>query len=71
MLILDSPTDGPLTPAFDKNEIGNALDWDIVWDTPMWFGYEPRQPWTAQGTGERQQREKRERTPSTYALGDG
>ena len=40
VLILDSPTDGPLTPAFDKNEIGNALDWGIVWDTPMSFVYE-------------------------------
>ncbi|PWU25485.1 MAG: hypothetical protein C5B48_01055 [Candidatus Rokuibacteriota bacterium] len=40
VLVLNSPTDGPLTPAFDTNEIGNALDWGIVWDTPMSFVYE-------------------------------
>src|SRR5690242_3722089 len=27
ILTLISPTDGPLTPAFDRNEIGNSLDW--------------------------------------------
>lgn len=40
VLVLVSPGDGPLTPAFDKNEIGNALDWGGVWDTPMSFVYE-------------------------------
>jgi hypothetical protein len=40
VLLLNSPTDGPLTPAFDANKIGNALDWGIVWDTPMSFVYE-------------------------------
>ena len=40
VLTLISPDDGPLTPAFDKNEIGNALDWGGVWDTPMSFVYE-------------------------------
>jgi hypothetical protein len=40
VLVLDSPTDGPLTPQFDTNEIGNALDWGLVWDTPMSFVYE-------------------------------
>ena len=40
ILTLVSPTDGPLTPAFDTNEIGNALDWGGVWDTPMSFVYE-------------------------------
>ena len=40
ILTLVSPTDGPLTPAFDRNEIGNALDWGGVWDTPMSFVYE-------------------------------
>jgi hypothetical protein len=40
ILVLDSPTDGPLTPAFDTNEIGNSLDWGGVWDTPMAFVYE-------------------------------
>jgi hypothetical protein len=40
VLVLNSPTDGPLTPAFDTNEIGNSLDWGGVWDTPMAFVYE-------------------------------
>jgi hypothetical protein len=40
ILLLVSTTDGPLTPAFDTNEIGHALDWGIVWDTPMSFVYE-------------------------------
>jgi hypothetical protein len=37
VLALVSPKDGPLTPEFDTNEIGNALDWGGVWDTPMSF----------------------------------
>lgn len=40
ILTLVSAGDGPLTPAFDRNEIGNALDWGGVWDTPMSFVYE-------------------------------
>jgi hypothetical protein len=40
VLVLNSPTDGPLTPAFSTEQIGNALDWGIVWDTPMSFVYE-------------------------------
>jgi hypothetical protein len=40
VLVLNSPDDGPLTPAFSTNEIGNALDWGGVWDTPMSFVYE-------------------------------
>jgi hypothetical protein len=40
VLLLVSPSDGPLTPAFDTNEIGHALDWGGVWDTPMSFVYE-------------------------------
>jgi len=40
VLLLVSRTDGPLTPAFDTNEIGHALDWGLVWDTPMSFVYE-------------------------------
>jgi hypothetical protein len=40
ILVLNSPTDGPLTPAFDTQEIGNALSWGGVWDTPMSFVYE-------------------------------
>lgn len=39
-LVLISPKDGPLTPQFDTNEIGNALDWGGVWDTPMAFVWE-------------------------------
>jgi hypothetical protein len=40
ILVLVSPGDGPLTPAFDTNEVGNALDWGGVYDTPMSFVYE-------------------------------
>jgi hypothetical protein len=40
VLVLNSDTDGPLTPQFDRNKMGNALDWGIVWDTPMSFVYE-------------------------------
>ena len=39
-LVLNSPSDGPLTPEFSTNEIGNALDWGGVWDTPMAFVWE-------------------------------
>jgi hypothetical protein len=40
VLVLDSRRDGPLTPEFSKQQIGNALDWGAVWDTPMAFVYE-------------------------------
>jgi hypothetical protein len=40
VLVLISQRDGPLTPQFSTNEIGNALDWGGVWDTPMSFVYE-------------------------------
>jgi len=40
LLVLNSPKDGPLTPEFDTNQIGNALDWGGVWDTPMAFVWE-------------------------------
>jgi hypothetical protein len=40
VLVLISPRDGPLTPEFNTNEIGNALDWGGVWDTPMSFVWE-------------------------------
>ncbi|HEV2451234.1 MAG TPA: hypothetical protein VGS62_04845 [Streptosporangiaceae bacterium] len=40
VLVLNSPGDGPLTPAFDTQQIGNALDWGAVYDTPMAFVYE-------------------------------
>ena len=39
-LVLISPRDGPLTPEFDQNITGNALDWGAVWDTPMSFVWE-------------------------------
>ena len=38
--MLNSPGDGPLTPEFSTQQIGNALDWGGVWDTPMAFVYE-------------------------------
>jgi hypothetical protein len=40
VLVLNSPGDGPLTPEFSTQQIGNALDWGTVWDTPMAFVYE-------------------------------
>lgn len=40
VLVLNSPGDGPLTPEFSTQQIGNALDWGAVWDTPMSFVYE-------------------------------
>jgi hypothetical protein len=40
VLVLISPKDGPLTPEFSRNQIGNALDWGGVWDTPMAFVWE-------------------------------
>jgi hypothetical protein len=38
-IILNS-ADGPLMPAFDKQQIGNALGWGIVNDTPNSFVWE-------------------------------
>jgi len=40
VLVLISPKDGPLTPEFNTQQIGNALDWGAVWDTPMAFVWE-------------------------------
>jgi hypothetical protein len=40
VLVLNSPGDGSLTPEFSTQQIGNALDWGAVWDTPMAFVYE-------------------------------
>ncbi len=40
VLVLVSPKDGPLTPEFSTQEIGNALNWGGVWDTPMSFVWE-------------------------------
>jgi hypothetical protein len=33
-IVLNSKQDGPLMPAFDTQEIGNALGWGLVFDTP-------------------------------------
>ena len=38
-IVLNSP-DGPLLPAYDKQEIGNALGWGLVDDTPNSFVWE-------------------------------
>jgi hypothetical protein len=38
-IVLNS-ADGPLLPAFDKQEIGNALSWGLVNDTPNSFVWE-------------------------------
>jgi hypothetical protein len=40
VLVLISPKDGPLTPEFSTQDVGNALDWGAVWDTPMAFVWE-------------------------------
>lgn len=39
-IILNSPSDGPLMPAFDNQIIGNALGWGFVFDTPNSFVWE-------------------------------
>jgi hypothetical protein len=39
-IVLDSQTDGPLMPTFEKQLIGNALAWGIVNDTPNSFVWE-------------------------------
>ena len=39
-IILNSPSDGPLMPAFDTQQIGNALGWGVVFDTPNSFVWE-------------------------------
>ena len=38
--MLNSKSDGPLMPAFDKQQLGNALGWGIVNDTPNSFVWE-------------------------------
>src|SRR6516164_5490925 len=40
VMVLISPEDGPLTPEYSTQDIGNALDWGGVWDTPMAFVWE-------------------------------
>jgi hypothetical protein len=39
-IVLNSKKDGPLMPAFDTQEIGNALGWGLVYDTPNSFVWE-------------------------------
>lgn len=39
-IVLNSKSDGPLMPAFDTQEIGNALAWGLVDDTPNSFVWE-------------------------------
>jgi hypothetical protein len=39
-IVLNSPSDGPLMPAFDAQDIGNALGWGLVFDTPNSFVWE-------------------------------
>lgn len=39
-IILNSPSDGPLMPAFDSQSIGNSLAWGLVSDTPNAFVWE-------------------------------
>ena len=39
-IILNSPSSGPLGPAFDTQQLGNALGWGSVFDTPLSFVWE-------------------------------
>lgn len=39
-IILNSRVDGPLMPAYDTQQIGNALKWGLVYDTPNAFVWE-------------------------------
>jgi hypothetical protein len=39
-IVLNSAPTGPLMPAFDTQEIGNALGWGLVFDTPNAFVWE-------------------------------
>ena len=39
-IILNSPSTGPLMPAFDSQQTGNALGWGLVFDTPNSFVWE-------------------------------
>jgi hypothetical protein len=39
-IVLNSAPSGPLMPAFDTQEIGNALGWGLVFDTPNAFVWE-------------------------------
>jgi hypothetical protein len=39
-IVLDSPQDGPLMPAFDTQALGNSLAWGLVHDAPAAFVWE-------------------------------
>jgi hypothetical protein len=39
-IVLNSPTDGPLMPAYNTQAIGNSLGWGIVNDAPIAFVWE-------------------------------
>jgi hypothetical protein len=39
-IVLNSKSDGPLMPAFDKAQLGNALGWGLVDDAPNSFVWE-------------------------------
>jgi len=39
-IVLNSPQDGPLMPAFDTQQIGNSLAWGLVHDAPAAFVWE-------------------------------
>lgn len=39
-IVLNSASAGPLMPAFDAQQIGNALGWGVVFDTPNAFVWE-------------------------------
>jgi hypothetical protein len=39
-IILNSPSDGPLMPAFDTQQLGNSLGWGVVNDAPNSFVWE-------------------------------
>jgi len=39
-IILNSPSDGPLMPAFNTQQLGNALGWGLVNDAPNSFVWE-------------------------------
>jgi len=39
-IVLNSPSEGPLMPSFDTQQLGNALGWGIVFDTPNSFVWE-------------------------------
>jgi hypothetical protein len=51
-IVLNSKSDGPLMPAFDKQQLGNSLGWGLVNDTPNSFVWEigHTSPFTSPGS---------------------